>query len=47
MTMCKRDVEKLRQGVKQEIVNLEAKCKDGSATKEQYQELTKLKRKIK
>ena len=47
MTMGKRDVEKRMKDVKQVIAGLEAKCKDGSGRKEDYEELARLKRKLK
>ena len=46
MTMGKRDVEKRQKDVKSQIAALEAKCKDGSGRKEEYEELARLKRKI-
>ncbi len=47
MTMSKRDVEKRLKDVKQRLLELETKCKDGSGKKEDYEELSRLKRKIK
>ncbi|MBI2146491.1 hypothetical protein HYU22_04065 [Candidatus Woesearchaeota archaeon] len=47
MTMGKRDVEKRLKDVKAQLTALEAKCKDGSGSKEDYIELTRLRRKLK
>ncbi|MDP3639611.1 MAG: hypothetical protein Q8R53_00205 [Nanoarchaeota archaeon] len=47
MTMSKRDVEKRLRDSKGELAILEAKCKDGSGTKEDYIALAKLKKKLK
>ena len=47
MTMSKRDLEKRYKDVKAELAPLEARCKDGSGTKEDYQELARLRRKMK
>lgn len=46
MTMSKRDVEKRLRDTKSELALLEAKCKDGSGTKDDYIALTKLKKKL-
>ena len=43
----KKYLQKLWKSNRDELSALEAKCKDGSATKEEYQELTKLRRKMK
>lgn len=42
----KKDLQKLWKASRDELAALEAKCKDGSATKEEYKELTKLRRKV-
>lgn len=47
MTMSKRDVEKRLKEVKMELAALEAKCKGGSGTKEDYITLAKLRKKLK
>lgn len=47
MTMGKKDVEKRLKEVKAQITALEAKCSGGSGRKEDYEELAKLRRKVK
>jgi len=47
MTMSKKDVEKRLKDVKAELAALEAKCKGGSGTKDDYIALAKLKKKLK
>ena len=47
MTTSKKDVEKSLKVVKAAIAELELKCKGGSGTKEDYETLAKLKKKIK
>jgi hypothetical protein len=47
MTISKRDLEKRWKLKRDELAELEAKCKDGSGTKEDYEALAKLKRKMK
>ncbi|MBI5065182.1 hypothetical protein HZA97_02995 [Candidatus Woesearchaeota archaeon] len=47
MSIGKKDLEKLRKGYREELAVLEAKCKTGSATKEEYKQLTKLREKMK
>lgn len=47
MTMGKRDLEKRYKDVKAELAQLEARCKDGSGTKEDYVALTKLRKRLK
>lgn len=46
MPTDKKTMEKLRKGYREEFAALEAKCKEGNATKEEYQQLTKLRRKM-
>ena len=41
-----RKMDKLRRGYKDEIAILEAKCKDGNASKDEQKQLAKLKRKL-
>ena len=47
MPTDKRKMDKLRKGLREELAIIEGKCKDGNATKEDYQQLTKLQRKLK
>jgi ribosomal protein L29 len=47
MPMSKRDLNKRRRDSKAELAELEAKCKDGSGTKEDYELLAKMRRKMK
>lgn len=47
MAMSKRDLTKRFRDLKQELAALEEKCKGGSATKEDYIELTKLRKRFK
>ena len=47
MTISKRDLEKRFKDKRAELAALEAKCKDGSGTKEDYEELAKMRRKMK
>ena len=47
MTISKRDLQRRLKDKKAELAELEAKCKDGSGTKEDYQELARLRRKMK
>ena len=47
MTIGKKDLEKLRKGYREELEVLEAKCKAGNATKEEYKQLNKLRDKMK
>lgn len=46
MAMSKKDLEKRIKSVKGELAMLEAKCKDGSGTKEDYIALAKLRKKL-
>jgi hypothetical protein len=43
----KKDLDKLWKVQRDELTALEAKCKDGSGTKEDFQLLTKLRKKMK
>jgi len=47
MAMSKKDLQKRLRDSKAELAALEAKCKDGSGTKEDYELLTKMRRKMK
>ena len=47
MTISKKDVEKLRKGYRDELAILEEKCKGGNATKDEYAQLNKLRKKMK
>ncbi len=47
MPTDKKTMDKLRRGYRDERAVLEAKCKEGNASKEDYQELTKLRKKMK
>ena len=47
MTIGKKDVAKRLRTVKEEVVALEAKIKAGGATKEDYEALTKLRKRLK
>ena len=47
MTMSKRDLQKRQKDWKQELTVLEAKCAGGSGTKEDYAELTRMRKKTK
>lgn len=47
MTISKKDVEKLRKGYRDELAILEEKCKAGNATKEEYAQLNKFRKKMK
>ncbi len=47
MSQGKKDVQRLRKGYREELAVLEEKCRGGNATKEEYQELTKLRKKMK
>ncbi len=47
MTISKKDVEKLRKGYRDELAILEEKCKAGNATKDEYAQLNKLRKKMK
>ncbi len=41
-----KKMNQLRRGYKEEIAILEAKCKDGNASKDEQKQLAKLKRKL-
>ncbi len=45
--MSKRDLEKRHKDVKVELAQLEARCKDGSGTKDDYVALAKLRKRLK
>ena len=47
MTIGKKDLEKLRKGYRDELAILEEKCKAGNATKDEYEKLNKLRKKMK
>ncbi len=47
MSQGKKDVERLVKGYREELAVLEEKCKAGNATKEDYKQLTKLRKKMK
>lgn len=47
MSQGKKDVERLVKGYREELAVLEEKCKAGNATKEEYKQLTKLRKKMK
>ncbi len=46
MPRSKKDLEKRQKEWKKELADLEAKCKDGSGTKEDYIALTKMRKKM-
>ena len=46
MPTDRKKMDKIRRGYKQEIAILEEKCKFGNATKDEQQELAKLKKKL-
>ena len=46
MTISKKDLDKLRKGNRDELATLEAKCKEGNATREEYARLNKLRKKM-
>ena len=43
----KKDIVKVQKGLRDELAVLEAKCKDGNATKEEYKLLNQLREKMK
>ncbi|MBI2112182.1 hypothetical protein HYT52_01455 [Candidatus Woesearchaeota archaeon] len=47
MTIGKRDLEKRQKEWKAELAVLEAKCKDGSGSKDDYKLLTQMRRRMK
>lgn len=47
MTISKKDLEKRYKDLKQELAALEAKCQGGSGTKEDYEALAKLRKRMK
>lgn len=46
MTISKKDLEKLKKGNRDELAMLEAKCKEGNATRDEYARLNKLRKKM-
>jgi len=46
MTTPKKDLDKLRKGYRDELAVLEAKCKEGNATRDEYARLNKLRKKM-
>ncbi|MEK6938146.1 MAG: hypothetical protein V2A62_04610 [Candidatus Woesearchaeota archaeon] len=46
MAMSKKDLEKKEKVWKQELAALEAKCQGGSGTKADYEELAKMRKKM-
>ncbi len=47
MSIGKRDLEKLRKGYRDELAELEAKCKAGNASRDEQKKLVKLRAKMK
>jgi hypothetical protein len=47
MTMSKRDLEKRHKEWRTELQALEVKCQGGSGTREEYEALAKLRKKMK
>lgn len=47
MAMSKKDLEKKEKVWKQELAELEIKCKGGSGTRDDYEALAKLRKKMK
>ena len=47
MSAGKKETERLRKVVRADLAALEEKCKAGNATREEYQELNKLRKKMK
>ena len=47
MAIGKKDLERLRKGYREELAILEEKCKSGNATKDDYQQLNKFRKKMK
>lgn len=47
MTISKKDLDKVRKGYRDELSTLEAKCKEGNATKDEYKQLNRLRQKTK
>ncbi len=46
MTISKKDLEKLKKGNRDELAMLEAKCREGNATRDEYARLNKLRKKM-
>ena len=47
MTIGKKDMDRLRKGYREELAALEQKCKDGNASKDEYAQLVRLRKKMK
>lgn len=47
MPTDRRTMDKLRRGYRDELAELEERCKAGNASKQDYEKLTKLRRKMK
>jgi hypothetical protein len=47
MPTDRRTMDKLKRGYRDELALLEEKCKAGNATKQEYEQLTKLRRRMK
>jgi hypothetical protein len=47
MPTDRRTMDKLKRGYRDELAELEEKCKAGNATKQEYEQLTKLRRRMK
>jgi len=47
MTIGKKDLIKLQRGYRDELAELEVKCKAGNATRDEYARLNKLRQKMK
>ena len=47
MPTDRRTMDKLKRGYRDELATLEEKCKGGNATKEEYQQLNKIRKKMK
>jgi hypothetical protein len=47
MPTDRRTMDKLKRGYRDELAELEERCKAGNATKQDYEKLTKLRRRMK
>jgi hypothetical protein len=47
MPTDRKTMDKLKRGYREELAILEEKCKSGNATKNEYQQLNKLRKKMK
>ncbi len=47
MGCSKKDIDKVQKMYREQLLILEAKCKEGNATKEEYKQLNRLREKIK